>query len=232
MAAAEKFKTKKLSAASRKVYERAAAAAEKKAVAAEEQAKAGGLGAGAMAAAAATAREARARADAARDRLAAAVPSERHAASGRLGKAVQLSGRRVADKAPTRDDREMVAEAERARAPWEDALEEMRRRGKGWMHSREVRGKAVVVLVDDPRSDRSRWTWYCEGGCGSADVLAKFTAHEAIIMGKAGEEWFTIDDRHLKNGRLRALRAALGCVEEDDARGAAAASGSAAAVWG
>ena len=182
-----------------------------------------------MAAAAATAREARARADAARDRLAAAVPSERHAASGRLGKAAQINGS-VKHVNLSPDDREMVAEAERARAPWEDALEEMRRRGKGWMHSREVRGKAVVVLVDDPRSDRSRWTWYCEGGCGSADVLAKFTAHEAIIMGKAGEEWFTIDDRHLKNGRLRALRAALGCVEEDDARGAAAASGSAAAA--
>ena len=31
---------------------------------------------------------------------------------------------------------------------------------------------------------------------------AKFTAHEAIIMGKAGEEWFTIDDRHLKKFKL------------------------------
>jgi hypothetical protein len=176
-AAAEKAKTKtkKLSAETRKRYERAAAVAEKKVMAAEEQAKAGGLGAGAMAVAAATAREARARATTARDRLAAAVPSERHAASGRLGKAAQINGS-VKHVNLSPDDREMVAEAERARAPWEDALEEMRRRGKGWMHSREVRGKAVVVLVDDPRSDRSRWTWYCEGGCGSADVLAKFTA--------------------------------------------------------
>ena len=25
-------------------------------------------------------------------------------------------------------------------------------------------------------------------------MLAKFTAHEAIIMGKAGEEWFTVEE--------------------------------------
>ena len=51
VAAAEKFKTKKLSAKSRKVYERAAAAAERKAVAAEAvaaEAKEGALGADAI----------------------------------------------------------------------------------------------------------------------------------------------------------------------------------------
>ena len=50
-AAAEKFKTKTLSAATRKVYERAAAAAERKAVAAEaeeKRAKEGALGADAI----------------------------------------------------------------------------------------------------------------------------------------------------------------------------------------
>ena len=50
-------------------------------------------------------------------------------------------------------DKDARAEAERARAPWEDAVEEMRRRGRGWMHSRDVRGKAVVALLDDPRAD-------------------------------------------------------------------------------
>ena len=55
-AAAQKFKTKTLSAATRKVYERAAAAAEKKAVAAEaeeKRAKEGALGAVAIEAASA-----------------------------------------------------------------------------------------------------------------------------------------------------------------------------------
>ena len=80
---------------------------------------------------------------------------------------MQLDGR-VADKAPTRDDREMVAEAERARAPSEDAIEEMRRRGRGWMHVRWVQGKAVVVLAEGLGGDRPRVTWYCEGGCESA----------------------------------------------------------------
>ena len=78
-AAAAKFKTKKPSAKTLKVYERAAAAAEKKAVAAE--------------AVAATAGEARARATKARARLtAASAPSERHAASGHLGNEAQING--------------------------------------------------------------------------------------------------------------------------------------------
>ena len=127
---------------------------------------------------------------------------------------MQLDGR-VADKAPTRDDRKMVADAERARAPSEDAIEEMRRRGRGWMHVRWVQGKAVVVLAEGLGGDRPRVTWYCEGGCESADVPAEeFTGHEAIVMGRAGKDWFTADGRRLGDR----LCATLGYVEEDNAR--------------
>ena len=176
-----------------------------------------------------------------RERMAAAEEEEEEAAAAAAAAAAASmqrarDGRSAGNKkkiVASAVDKEARAEAERARAPWEDAVEEMRRREKGWMHSREVRGKAVVVLVDDPRSNRPRVTWYSEEGCGSADVPAGFTAHEAIIMGKAGEEWFTVDDTRLGildgcgDGRLRAT---LGCVGEDNARGAAAASGSAAAA--
>ena len=211
-AAAAKKKTKKPSAKSRKVYERAAAAAEKKAVAAEAvaaEAKEGTLGADAVEAALADALGARGAATKARARLGGAGTEEAKAAEARKAGAhharqAQLAGS-VAEVNASPADKVAFAEAELMLTPWEDALEEMRRRERGWVHSREVRGKMAVALLDDPRANHPRVTWYSEGGCGSADMPAKFTAHEAIIMGKAGEEWFTIDDRHLKNGRVPEL---------------------------
>ena len=144
-AAAKKNKQKTPSAKTRKGYERAAAAAEKKAVAAEaeeERAKEGALGADAIAATAQAAFWARARATSARDRLAAAVPSERHVASGRLGNAAQLNGS-VKHVAPTPADLAARAEAEAMRTMGEVALREMRVNGSGWVCALYVRGSCT-----------------------------------------------------------------------------------------
>ena len=101
-----------------------------------------------MAAAAAAAREARAVATSARAKLAAAVPSERHAANGRLGKAAQMSGS-VKHVTPTSDDVAARAEAEAALAVEQMALREMRDRGHGWVCALYVRGKLHVYLAGD-----------------------------------------------------------------------------------
>ena len=114
-AAATKTKNKKLSAETRKRYEREAAAAEKKAVAAEAaaaEAKEGALGADAIEAASADAFGARSRATKAHARLtAASAPSERHAASCRLGKEAQINGT-VKPAKPSLHDEEAHREAE------------------------------------------------------------------------------------------------------------------------
>jgi hypothetical protein len=144
----KKKKKKKPSAETLKGYERAAAAAEKKAVAAEEQAKAGGLGAGAMAAAAATAREARARATSARDRLAAAVPSERHVANGRQAKVAQVNGS-VKHVNASRADVDACAEAERMLTVEQVALRKMRAQRHGWVCALWVQKQLHVFLARD-----------------------------------------------------------------------------------
>ena len=160
-------KNKTLSAKSRKVYERAAAAAEKKAVAAEaeeKRAKEGALGADAIAAASADALGARDAATKARARLGGAGTEEAKAAEARKAGAhharqAQLAGS-VAEVNASPADKVAFAEAELMLTPWEDALEEMRRRERGWVHSREVRGKMAVALLDDPRANHPRVTWY------------------------------------------------------------------------
>ena len=91
----------------------------------------------------------------------------------------------------------------------------MRQRGGGWMHTRWVQDKPVVVLAEDLGGDHPRVTWYCEGGeekCGSADVPAeRWTAHDAIVMRGHCKEWYTINDQCFDPR----LRAALGCVGSD-----------------
>ena len=98
-----------------------------------------------------------------------AKAAEARGASGRHARQAQIAGS-VAEVNASPADKVAFAEAERARAPWEDALAEMRRREKGWVHTREVQGKMAVALVDDPGADHPRVTWYSEEGCGSADV--------------------------------------------------------------
>ena len=74
---------------------------------------------------------------------AAAEKAERARANGKRGREMQLAGR-VADNAPTRADRKMVAEAVQPREAWENAMDLMRTRGTGWVHARVVDGKMVV----------------------------------------------------------------------------------------
>ena len=57
-----------------------------------------------------------------------------------------LAGR-VADKAPTRDDRKMIADAVHPREAWENAMDIMRERESGWVHARVVSGKIIVLLA-------------------------------------------------------------------------------------
>ena len=152
-AAAAKFKTKKPSAKTLKVYERAAAAAEKKAVAAEAaaaEAKEGALGANAIeAAVAATACEARARATKARARLtAASAPSERHAASGHLGNEAQINGT-VKRVKPSRGDEAAHREAKLVLTLEQVALQEMREQGRGWVCALCVGERLHVYLAGD-----------------------------------------------------------------------------------
>ena len=158
VAAAEKFKTKKPSAKTLKVYERAATAAEKKAVAAEAaaaEAKEGALGANAIEAAvaaeavAATACEARARATKARARLtAASAPSERHAASGHLGNEAQINGT-VKRVKPSRGDEAAHREAKLVLTLEQVALQEMREQGRGWVCALWVGERLHVYLAGD-----------------------------------------------------------------------------------
>ena len=152
------IKNKTLSAATRKRYERAAAAAEKKAVAAEAaaaEAKEGALGANAIEAAvaaeavAATACEARARATKARARLtAASAPSERHAASGHLGNEAQINGT-VKRVKPSRGDEAAHREAKLVLTLEQVALQEMREQGRGWVCALWVGERLHVYLAGD-----------------------------------------------------------------------------------
>ena len=113
---------KKLGAASRKAYARAAAAAERKAVAAEALA-AEALGADAIDAASQEAFWARERAAEAGARLAAAsAPSERHAATGRLGNEARINGT-VKPVKPSLHDKEALGEAEAGLTVEEAALQ-------------------------------------------------------------------------------------------------------------
>jgi len=146
-AAAKKMKNKTPSAKTRKGYERAAAAAEKKAVAAEaeeERAKEGALGADAIAATAQAAFWARARATSARDRLAAAAPSERHAASCRLGNAAQINGS-VKHVKPSLHDQEAHREAEQRLTVEQVALRKMREQRHGWVCALWVKEQLPVL---------------------------------------------------------------------------------------
>jgi len=158
-AAATKKKKKPLSAASRKVYERAAAAAEKKAVAAEAvaaEAKEGALGADAIGAALADAFWARRRAAEAHARLtAASAPSERHAASGHLGKEAQIDGT-VKRVKPSWDDEEALREAKLDLTVEQVALQEMRELELGWVCALWVEGQLHVYLAGDLEGDK-RW---------------------------------------------------------------------------
>ena len=163
-AAAAKFNTKKPSAKTLKVYERAAAAAEKKAVAAEAaaaEAKEGALGANAIEAAvaaeavAATACEARARATKARARLtAASAPSVAAAAAdARRAIARRALDARIAGSVqhvdPSSADLEALAEAEAELTVEQVALQEMREQGRGWVCALLVGERLHVYLAGD-----------------------------------------------------------------------------------
>ena len=156
-AAADKNKTKKPSAKTLKVYERAAAAAEKKAVAAEAaatEAKEGALGANAEAVAA-TACEARARATKARARLtAASAPSVAAAAAdARRAIARRALDARIAGSVqhvdPSSADLEALAEAEAELTVEQVALQEMREQGRGWVCALWVGERLHVYLAGD-----------------------------------------------------------------------------------
>ena len=67
-------------------------------------------------------------------------------ANGKRGREMWLAGR-VADKAPTREDRKMVVEAVQSREAWENAMALMRERRGGWVHARVVSGKMVILLA-------------------------------------------------------------------------------------
>ena len=77
---------------------------------------------------------------------AAAEKAERARANGKRGREMRTAGR-VTDNAPTRADRKMVVEAAQPREAWENAMDLMRKRGTGWVHSRVVEGKMVVLLA-------------------------------------------------------------------------------------
>ena len=155
-AAAEKFKNKKLSAASRKVYERAAAAAERKAVAAEAvaaEAKEGALGAGAIEAALADALGARGAATKARARLGGAGTEEAKAAEARRASArharqAQLAGS-VAEVNASPADKVAFAEAELMLTVGQVALRKMRAQGHGWVCALWVQKQLRVFLARD-----------------------------------------------------------------------------------
>ena len=57
-----------------------------------------------------------------------------------------LAGR-VADRALTRDDRKMIADAVQPREAWENAMDIMCERKCGWVHARVVSGKMVILLA-------------------------------------------------------------------------------------
>ena len=67
-------------------------------------------------------------------------------ANGKRGREMQLAGR-VADRALTRDDRKMIADAVQPREAWENAMDIMRERRCGWVHSRIVSGRMVILLA-------------------------------------------------------------------------------------
>ena len=75
-----------------------------------------------------------------------AEKAERARANGKRGREMQTAGR-VADNAPTREDRKMVVEAAQPREAWENAMDIMRQRESGWVHARLVDGKMVVLLA-------------------------------------------------------------------------------------
>jgi hypothetical protein len=131
---------KTLSAKSRKVYERAAAAAEKKAVAAEaeeKRAKEGALGTDAIEAASADAFWARDRATKARARLGEGGTEEAKAAEARRASARHASDARIAGSVAEVNaspaDKVACAKAELMLTVEQVALREMRAQRHGWM---------------------------------------------------------------------------------------------------
>ena len=76
-----------------------------------------------------------------------------------------LAGR-VADKAPTRDDRKMIADAVHPREAWENAMDIMRERESGWVHARVVSGK-IIVLLAQKEGDKGWQVQLVEGGAAA-----------------------------------------------------------------
>jgi hypothetical protein len=156
-------KNKTMSAASRKRYERAAAAAEKEAVAAEaeeERAKECGLGVDEQDAASQEAFWARERTTEARARLGEgdteeATAADSRRASARHARKAQMDGS-AAEVNPSPDDLAARADAKLVLAVEEVALQEMRAFGRGWVCALRVRGRLHVYLAGDLEGDR-RW---------------------------------------------------------------------------
>jgi hypothetical protein len=156
------IKNKTLSAATRKRYERAAAAAEKEAVAAEaEEERAKEFGSNdEQDAASQEAFWARARAMEARARLGEggteeATAAEARRASGRHARQARTDGS-VAEVKPSSADLAACAVARPVPTVMEVALQEMRARKSGWVCALRVDGRLHVYLAGDLENDR-RW---------------------------------------------------------------------------
>ena len=180
-----------------KAYEYAAAAAEKKAVAAEaeeKQAKEGALGADAIEAASADAFGARSRATKAHARLtAASAPSERHAASGCLGKAAQINGS-VKHVNLSPDDLAACAEAKLGLAVEQVALQKMRALKHGWVCALWVEGRLHVYLAGGLEDD-NRWIMeVMAGGKESERVrVAKEQLESQPMVVMKEQQFFYVD---------------------------------------
>ena len=84
---------------------------------------------------------------------AASAPSERHAASGRLGKEAQINGT-VKPVKPSWDDEEAHREAKLELTVEEAALQEMRERERGWVCALWEEGRLRVYLAGDLEGDK------------------------------------------------------------------------------
>ena len=76
----------------------------------------------------------------------AAAERERASASGKRANKARTDGS-VKKVNPSPCDLEARAEAAQPREAWENAMDLMRKRGTGWVHSRVVEGKMVVLLA-------------------------------------------------------------------------------------